>query len=1593
MSNKPPLQIPNHVCKTKEAVVEVFGESQTRRALEGFKAKVKEYGNPIERDFMGKYIAPVELRGFGPNHEVVVTPGLHKSIHAIVAKAFNEIYARRLPYTLRAEETTAPTYFRYTKNTSVKAAIATRPEYGFKGAIPEDWAGICARWDRDHNTFEEIVKYKGAERDRVKKDLLSNHSWGTAFDLNPRTNDYTPEARFDMPIEIVKILESYGFYWGGRYHDYMHFEYCLPCPGGRYDMPRQYVCFPFGRSGERESPTKYIHMNEAGRGGFYPLGLRQNLHGGVHLDPDTLKEPPPPKEASAGGKKGKPAAKAAAKKAKSNPGQATPATAPSANPDAPKAEAGAETEQTATAQAAAPAPKPVLKAMQVALPGYVVAARLVNPQVIEGNDEVIANLEGQPLGFVLVRHELVQPGSEKQTGKEEVDKSSVFYSLYMHLAAPAWDGGDDQFERAPWLEKFLRMQFGSVVVLDPDNEADVGKTYWARADFNETAESLKVRGKTEDVTVVDGARTVGVLRKTPDAIRKAIDAFKKGAVVGFDRPVLVVAGGETLGFLGPKSGPAADGGPPQHYLHWEVFSVPEGGLATLRQKAAGLEIAFADPVRETSEDNFLEMPTRLQPGKPDEIAALFQGKEDPVLNAVIKDASYGTRLKAAFGEGKEFAAGSDAKPFHYPITLKLANPFNFRPDPKLPDADAARKVQVAFLQNGVEVGSSTETIAEFGDVITLPLNVPAAADVIRLRSSFFQLQFAPPPSNATPEQKKEAAKQHQIALRKERRALLKAVTGRRWRNIVLDHLNEWTTANLGQYLLARLQAGAIPRQENESDAQAQKRLEKVFSPLTWWAPPSSEQEPHGEHAALGDGSRQTTIFDADKSFLPKDAHIENMHPVTALWLTDLLVEEGAIALREAWPPDTLVAAEKEHQPLFFGVVPPKGDLGLGALITLAVVEHGYHGSAASREPGVAFVVQPAGSGARVVGTAAYVDGAAVLRARLAFWGQVTFKAELLQSDSSERIALKAEKTGQTPPSVPRPTAAAKTCHLIPTAGTKVNDQQWTGTLLVKEGSPWALEGYLGFECWKAASKQSPDTSTPGEMGNALWPVVATWSRPERHERNGLLFEGDFIVGAAPVKGKGGASKPGAPAKARITENYVLQDFIGTKAARIADAEDSQFKVAFPLVERLQLFRDQCAKVDKKQKALGFRITQLNEAGLSLRLTPTSPKDLPALLERAAQLPASDLLAINAGADGKTLELTYEPLPATRLLSFETGDLDPVLHRLANEILSSDGEQLWVRPIFMAPNGGHHAFVEAPRMNADGSLQASPDDLRSAVGTEILEFTADRVLPPVHRFGFGPISFAMGQSALYTRVPLLGPASEWAKGRPRITCTVAKIGPTGANLGDETITVGSVSQGVLSEAWQLDKWTGKNKPKWWRWGQRFRFKVEVTSSKGLASVPDPVEGTFVAEPKLEEPEVEIGEREVVFCGQAHAMPTTADLGLLCEQQNATGGWEPATEVQAALSYDQKSKRSRAAWGRTDEEGHFGARVPRAVFSAGMYRFTWHVVDFADMPVRKLSEGKVEVPILGLQIASKTTRPYSASALGSAVAATEGGGMGR
>lgn len=97
---------------------------------------------------------------------------------------------------------------------------------------------LWADWER-YGFLENIVSFDGAWVPRYQrkcnKSAVSNHAWGTAFDVNCAQNKLwcVPAVLgADGGVrEMVEIANKHGFYWGGHFRtkrDGMHFEVAVP---------------------------------------------------------------------------------------------------------------------------------------------------------------------------------------------------------------------------------------------------------------------------------------------------------------------------------------------------------------------------------------------------------------------------------------------------------------------------------------------------------------------------------------------------------------------------------------------------------------------------------------------------------------------------------------------------------------------------------------------------------------------------------------------------------------------------------------------------------------------------------------------------------------------------------------------------------------------------------------------------------------------------------------------------------------------------------------------------------------------------------------------------------------------------------------------------------------------------------------------------------------------------------------------------------------------------------------------------------------------------------------------------------------------
>lgn len=111
-----------------------------------------------------------------------------------------------------------------------KRGLGSRAQFHTKAA--KQLQGLFAAWDAA-GYGEYILQWGGTYCPRLIRggNSLSNHAFGTAFDINvpwnPLGQEPAPLGGKGSVMALVALANEFGFYWGGHYHkrkDGMHFE-------------------------------------------------------------------------------------------------------------------------------------------------------------------------------------------------------------------------------------------------------------------------------------------------------------------------------------------------------------------------------------------------------------------------------------------------------------------------------------------------------------------------------------------------------------------------------------------------------------------------------------------------------------------------------------------------------------------------------------------------------------------------------------------------------------------------------------------------------------------------------------------------------------------------------------------------------------------------------------------------------------------------------------------------------------------------------------------------------------------------------------------------------------------------------------------------------------------------------------------------------------------------------------------------------------------------------------------------------------------------------------------------------------------------
>lgn len=625
--------------------------------------------------------------------------------------------------------------------------------------------------------------------------------------------------------------------------------------------------------GPDDSALRGFADGETGVGGFYPLGLRKNLHTGVHLHGP-----------------------------------------------------------------AAPGPQ----AVRCMAPGWVVAARL-------GPDDPAAlKLAGNHTGFVLVRHEVVL---------EEDPTPFPLYSLYMHLAPPAWpeDGKPDTgpYARVDWLDDLRRARNGSLVVVEP-SVAPPGTVLFPAAeppsppagkvqvlvdqdekddddvDDGDAKPRPKPRTKpkppatTREVDLGQprhGERSLALRREAPAAVTAALDGLRAGKVVTFASPLLQLRAGEVLGFVEPTAGAPVG----TSWLHWELFSPAEGGvvrlLGALRDRL-GLPDDFVATVPVKDADDLYttqELTLLLGPRLPAADRARLPGGEllaregaEGVLDLMHRGAplAFGgppdDHVKWDGGGGKPVDPHPGVRGDHAACGADLTYPVTFVVKNWLGRLDAAKQkvgFKVSFEPEGLPAGTARitqahRTVPAKAEAARPPANETEAARerreqreerrrrweekeaagtwtvVVQVPARATRVHLEPLDDVLLDLQQVGEEDEHELT-----RTSARTLLPYRWRNVVLRGPSAWGAGTICKTLLARRYLG-----------KTHEELRPIARALGWWAPEAGD-----EVALLGDAGAS-----AWGTVLPAKGAVDHVHPTTGAWALEALADLGALRVVTDW---------------------------------------------------------------------------------------------------------------------------------------------------------------------------------------------------------------------------------------------------------------------------------------------------------------------------------------------------------------------------------------------------------------------------------------------------------------------------------------------------------------------------------------------------------------------------------------------------------------------------------------------------------------------------------------------------------------------
>ncbi|MFP2906559.1 hypothetical protein ACLESD_16130 [Pyxidicoccus sp. 3LFB2] len=978
---------------------------------------------------------------------------------------------------------------------------------------------------------------------------------------------------------------------GGAYL-YSHRPTAVP-PDFIHTNVMRSVNYPLDGHKSRFRPTNCYALTEGAAAGLFPLGMRRNLHSGIHLPashfpvrlpPETRVPLPVPKSESQGSTK---------KGADAKP------------VEAPKTEAPLPAAPASTSRAGE-------REVRCFAPGYVVAVRLKGglPEPIdetpEGHQrknvpteqgldpsELAKEFTGNHNSFVLVRHDV----EEVVKDKGETPKRFTFYSLYMHLVPPDW-ADRDTYRNVGWL-KLLARRHGGLVVLDPKNEF-FRQTRWLQEALPNAPEDKDVipskdgtfsvigSGLGAPEKVVLGSPEGDLIRavwKKPDQDLTGIHtALGKGQMVTLSHPYLKLEAGDLVGYVDGASKAVGEG-----FIHWEILAPSEPGQLKAFLDFAQEKLQLGDFFKvfeEKDQNNFFDPPK----GELEELLKLAPRSKHasggPEAEAL-------ERFQGTYHHGalKEILQSSRALPFSaddepeaqeeptYPAEILISNYKNALPP-------GVYRLKLTFDPPELPA----RYVAYDGKQTRLTLRLPA-----RARKLFVE----PEDANGLLLQSGGAGAD---ALQKDVEHF-KRLSSVRWRNVVLKHLNEWMPDSIVAQVMKHLEVHRKLRVgKSEADIQKPDEAKALFGEYAkavgFWAHP--DETPVLKAKAEAAKKLFADAPDADQ--LPAKGLLDNPHPVTFSWLLMLMVRHGLIRFTET--PSWRVDEAKDL--LAAGWLPARGEHP-----RVRVGEPVYVGAVARGSADEPVALHAKHEKTRLPLThGVCTDGAFIEQVELPGWGPWTLDvpgAEALGALTQEGLPP-ALLGGRVSPEAPLAQVASESRY----APERRKDGTFTWRIAFRENCPKLLRGWVVLRAWVKTSKPDPQLR-PEEPTFQVAPVAIP-----------IVARGDtaFIETAGFPVIDGFVQKGSVKDLATyVTRHFTYKAFLdavppppppptatrgappapaAAPTAKVPPAPAAEPKLAWELVEVVQ--RIQSAYSEKQKLTLA----SLSEDGLSIELKAQDP---------------------------------------------------------------------------------------------------------------------------------------------------------------------------------------------------------------------------------------------------------------------------------------------------------------------------------------------------------------------------------------------------